>query len=379
MKMIALVSDQRMQNVFPLFQKDAAFNELTLVLSKDRKTEKPLKRYVDSANDLKAVLSPRLPVYLNEDYIDPFEIANAKQAIHSLICVSGDPQNVVVNISGGTKPMAIGALQAAQAAKVKSLYTDTENGDLIWLMPDGTVNTQPIQMDGLNIAIYIRAYGEEIVSFSRVSDLDTKRKQWARIIAENHKVFYERVINPINRMLNEAYKNQQTYPISCMLSPTRRQLDIMQQLSVLGLWQWDESNSSVTIFNRQNAHFINGGWIEVYTGLQIEESGFFDETLLNVKLKGIEGELDLVAIKNGKLVLVECKSNVQRSEQLNKLDAFRRRLGGPFAKAYYVRASDANANQIRKQCEKLKLNGVFFGAELREMGEQIGENMGVVT
>jgi hypothetical protein len=89
----------------------------------------------------------------------------------------------------------------------------------------------------------------------------------------------------------------------------------------------------------------------------------------------VEGEIDLAAVRNGKLVLIECKSNVQKSVQLNKLDAFRRRLGGPFAKAFYARASDEYADSIREQCKKLQLDGVFFGEELRSIGCQIGEKI----
>jgi hypothetical protein len=59
-----------------------------------------------------------------------------------------------------------------------------------------------------------------------------------------------------------------------------------------------------------------------------------------------------------------------------ELDSFRRRLGGPYAQAYYARASEAYANRIRKQCEKFRLDGVFFGADIRDIGREIVKYMG---
>jgi len=123
--MIALVSDQRMQNIIPIFQKGASYNDLTLILSKERRTGKPHPKYEKAANDLKAVLGSRLRVSSSNGLVDPYNIEAIAAKISSLVEKYNGRNEVVINISGGTKPMAIGALQAAQKMGATCLYTNT--------------------------------------------------------------------------------------------------------------------------------------------------------------------------------------------------------------------------------------------------------------
>ena len=376
--MIALVSDQRMQNVIPILQKDAEYRELILVLSRERASGKPLERFVNSANDLKAVLGAYVEeVIVSDTYVDPYDIEAVRQAIGSLIRGIGERKNLIVNISGGTKPMAIGALQAAQSVGVVSVYTNTEDGELLWLYPDGSVRAECIRVVGLDVPLYIRVYGEKVASSRTVADLNPREIEWAKTIAENYEVLYKNVLNPLNLSVKNARKEGGSPPFSYRVKPTRRQRAAILRLAEAGLWSWDDDAGEIIIAD-QSANFLNGLWVEVYAAIQLQETGYFDDVRLNVILEGVDGEIDVVAVSNGRIVLIECKSNVRRSEQLNKLDAFRRRLGGPYAHAYYVRASSAYAKQIRLQVKKIQLNGVFFGPELRSLGDTIAKNMGVV-
>jgi len=376
--MIALVSDQRMQNVIPILQKGAEYRELILVLSKERTSGEPLERFVNSANDMKAVLCAHVAkVTVSDTYVDPYDIEAVRQAIGSLIHNTGERENLVVNISGGTKPMAIGTFQAAQSASVVSIYTNTEDGELLWLSPDGSVRAERIRVVGLDVPLYIRAYGETVASSRTVADLDPREIEWAKIIAENHEILYKKIINPLNSRVRDARKKGSGPPFHYEVKPTRRQRAAILRLAEAGLWSWDDDAGEIIVADQSSAKFLDGLWVEVYAAIQLQETGCFDDVRLNVTLEGVEGEMDVVAVSNGKIVLIECKSNVKRSEQLNKLDAFRRRLGGPYAHAYYARASCAYAKQISLQIKKIGLNGVFFGPELRRLGDAIAKNMGV--
>ena len=374
--MIALVSDQRMQNVFPILQEGVRYDKLVLVLSRSRDTDRPLERYVVSASDLKTVLSAWVEVSISDEYVDPYDIKAVHRVVESLIRGAGDRENIVLNISGGTKPMAIGAFRAAQSASVKSVYTNTEDGELLWLSPDGSVSTERIRVVGLDVPLYIRAHGETVASSRTMADLDPREIEWAKIIAENYEILYKKIINPLNSRVKDAHKEGGELPFHYKARSTRRQRAAILSLAEAGLWLWDSDMGEIVIADQVRASFLNGLWVEVYTAVQLQETGCFDDIRLNVKLEGVEGEIDVVAVSHGRIVLFECKSNVRRSEQLNKLDAFRRRLGGPYAQAYYARASSAYARQIRSQVEKIKLNGVFFGAELRELGNAVAKNMG---
>lgn len=375
--MIALVSDQRMQNVIPILQAGNHYDELVLVLSKDRRTGEPLPRYRHSADDLKAVLSQRLYVSIHPEWVDPYNIEAVAGVIEALAQKdTGD--GVVVNISGGTKPMAVGALRGAQCARAACLYTNTEDGEILWLFPDGSTSSEPIQVKDVDVPLYIRAYGENVSASKRVADVDAIHQAWARMMGDNHKVIYK-VVNRVTAEIKTAYRDKSGFPIICPLKPTRRQREIVERLAQQGLWKWDPDSSQITVVNQAAASFLHGDWVEVYVAMRMQHSGLYDDVRLNLELEGVAGEIDVAAVSNAKLVLIECKSNVQRSEQLNKLDAFRRRLGGPYAHAYYARASEAYARQIQDQCKKLRLDGVFFGAQLSGLGDEIGKRIGAST
>lgn len=375
--MIALVSDQRMQNVIPILQDGASYGELVLVLSKERRSGKPLPRYLGSADDLRAVLDRRLRVSLCDECVDPYSIESGTTVVGSLVEGLGK-DDVVVNISGGTKPMAIGALRGAQTKGAVCLYTNTEDGEILWLFPDGSISSEPIRVVGLDVPVYIRAYGEEVASSHKVADLDADQRTWAEVLGDNHKLIYQKAVVPITSAIKKARKEGSGFPVICQVRPARRGREIINRLAQEGLWEWNQSLDQVAITSKLAASFLHGAWVEVYVAMQMQHSGLFDDVRLNVELAGVDGEIDVAAVSNGKLVLIECKSNVQRTQQLAKLAFFRRRLGGPYAQAYYARASEAYATQIRGQCQKIRLNGVFFGAQLRDIGRAIGKNMGIL-
>ena len=377
--MVALVSDQRMQNIIPIFQKGAKYEELVLVFSKERGSGKPHPKYEKAANDLSAVLSPLLKVSFSMDYVDPYNIEAAAMAITSQVKKYNSRHEVVVNISGGTKPMAIGALQAAHRLGGFCLYTNTENEEILKLSPDGSIVREPMQVSDLDVDSYFRAYGEEIIESKQVKDLNEKHREWAKIIGDQHSIIYQKIIVRMTTIIKDAQKNGQAFPIALKVVSTRKQRDVIIQLAQSGLWLYHQETDEIKITDNISASFLNGPWVEAYVGMQMQQSGYFDDVRLNVKLNGWEGEIDIAAVSNGKLVLIECKSNVQQSQQLSKLDSMRGRLGGPFAQAYYARASEAYADRIRTQCRKYHLNGEFFGAELHEIGKTIGKNIKKVT
>ena len=380
MNMIALVSDQRMQNVIPVMQKGAGYDQLVLVMSRDRSTGKPLPRYERSAEDLKTVLGPCVSaVTISDRYVDPFNIDHIRETVAGLIGDLRGTSETVVNISGGTKPMAIGALQAAQSLAIRSLYTDTENGEILWLSPDGSINTDFIDVHHLDVSAYIRAYGETVASAVKVDDLPQEQVKWATLIGDNHRVMFDNIINRVNRQVRIARQNGPHLPIRCAVAPSKQSRAIIQELENEGLWRWHAASEEIEMVDRKSAIFLNGIWVEVYAAVKMEASDAFDDVLLNVTLTGVEGEIDIAAVSNGKLVLIECKSNLTTSEHLGKLDSFRRRLGGSFAKAYYARASSAYFRPIKAQCDKVQLNGVFFGPELSDIGQKVGGAMGRVA
>lgn len=377
--MVALASDQRMQNVIPIFQESANYKELILVLSKERNTNEPHIRFKNSVNDFKAVMGSRLVVKTCDSFVEPYKIESTEATIESILKKYNNIQDVVVNISGGTKPMAIGALRASHSLGVPCIYTDTEDGEILKMYPDGSTEREPMVVRGIDVSIYMRAYGEKIIKSTNVMDISREKIEWAKIIGDNHSIIYKKVIIPLMSKMSDTQGKKLVFPIICRIETTRKQREIIAQLAKQRLWLWNQETSEISIVDKDNASFLNGLWVEIYVAVQMQSSCYFDNVLINIELDGLKGEIDVAATINGKLVIIECKSNLKQSQQLAKLHSMCKRLGGPYSQAYYARASDAYANNIRNQCRKHKIDGEIFGAELRDIAGIINRNIRIIS
>ncbi len=369
MRMIALVSDQRMQNILPLLQQGSQYRELILVMSKERGTGKPAQRFIKATNDIADVVAhvrPNMYVSVCCHFFDPYDIDEIRALIECLI-VSGE-QQVVVNMSGGTKPMAIGALQAAQQTGIACVYTNTENNELIWIMPNAAVHTEAFNLMDLDVSAYLRAYGDRVESCTVFNDINAETVAWADTLLDHYEVLYKAVIVKVMRALSDRSGG---YPISVALAPTRRQKNIIATLAHQSLWEWNEGRSEIVVHHQRQADFICGGWVELCVACQLHRSSAFHNICLNIKLHDIDGDIDVAVISGARLILIECKSNLKETNQLNTLLGFKNKLGGPFAHAYYARAADDNKPNIMKKSNKLRLNGVFCGTELRTLAQEI--------
>lgn len=373
---IALVSDQRIQNLIPLFQQGRSYTHLVLVLSRERATGVPAERYQQAAQHIGRV-AEQLGVHVEQYdcFVDPFKIEDSEETIAKCIATLGPNDEVSLNFTGGTKPMAIGALRAARGLSRRAVYVNTEDNELLWIEPDGTLRSETIRVDGLGLDQYVTAYGEAISSRTTVSQIDPDEVEWAEIIARHHSVIYRRVVQRLNQRTKQAWKDKAGYPISLSIRPTRREEAVIEQLEETGLWNWDRSRSGLSIPDPSKAGFLNGRWVEVYTAAHLDAAGCFDEVAINVTPEGIEGEIDAAVIANGRLALFECKSNVKQSQQLAKLDSFRKNLGGPYALAFYVRASSAYRRQVVSQASKWRINHVFMGADIETLDQVVMEWM----
>ncbi|MBC7106224.1 MAG: DUF1887 family protein, partial [Firmicutes bacterium] len=97
-----------------------------------------------------------------EPGVDAYAVEATRRAVLELIGRS-PPCVPVVNFTGGTKCMSVGAFIAAREAGVKAVYVDTANERLIWFHPDGTAREEPFALGGrLSIEVYLRSCGRPV-------------------------------------------------------------------------------------------------------------------------------------------------------------------------------------------------------------------------
>jgi hypothetical protein len=160
--MICLISEQRMQNIIPLYQRGASFKEVYLVRSKD--ADEPDSRFATAWKNTQDVLQQNFMIQSVEPAVDAYRIAETQKAIADLLAdllKRAERDQIVVNFTGGTKCMSIGAYIAARDAGVIALYVDTANEKLVWFYPDDSVQQEKFDCS-VAVEVYLQAYGKQL-------------------------------------------------------------------------------------------------------------------------------------------------------------------------------------------------------------------------
>ncbi|RDV83592.1 DUF6293 family protein [Ammonifex thiophilus] len=169
--MVCLVSEERMQNIIPVFQHGLNISKVYLICSRDAGQENsPLRRALD---DLQATLESEAGVKVRvwDQFVDAYDPESARRVVYEAIkdAQKRTSAQVLVNFTGGTKCMSVGAFLAAQDAGLPCLYVDTANLRLIRYDPVSlSQESLPFDLAGrLTVPIYFKSYGKPVYPSSR--------------------------------------------------------------------------------------------------------------------------------------------------------------------------------------------------------------------
>ncbi len=145
--LIHLVSEQTMQNLLPIL----AFRPTRVVQIRSRPT-----RFHTAANNLRIAVAEasQLPSYhdLHPEFIEETINEDSPSVEHARAVVTRHLEanpNALVNITGGTKLMSIGAYLAAEVSRqCARLYCDTSGQQFVPLGPAELPDRPPVQRAG---------------------------------------------------------------------------------------------------------------------------------------------------------------------------------------------------------------------------------------
>lgn len=367
--MIALVSEQRMQNIIPCYQKGLAFTEAHLVRSLE--AEVSGSSLARAWRDTKRALKVTVQVQDVAPAVDAFNVSAARAAVKAAIeQLTSKGLRVAVNFTGGTKCMSVGAFLAAMEAGCPAFYVDTDHERFLWYGPDREVEERKFDLRPITAPLYLAAYGltckesqEEPQQLSKLLDL---------ILA-----FWPQCVPTLEEWAELAKKGQKLGPYPS-LQPSS--LFANQFISLLLRYKLLDDKNGKFNFTKRGVDFLAGDWLEllVYHLLrsrtksapaafddirwsvkfermesepdkQLQEKGGVENELDVVptrvaaarqnKNNKVENELDVVLTLRGQLFVIECKSGDLKGRagqaMLNKLEALRSRLGR-FARLIFV-------------------------------------------
>jgi len=320
--MICLVSRQAMPNVIPILMYKPQLVYL-LMTEEERRCGYHLKNLFCKKNiEVKKIRG--ISAY-NELTIND----TIKNILTELRC-----DDLTLNITGGTKLMAIGAYEIFRQNKLPIIYCNTEQREIVHLLPDRKV--EPIKIK-VTIEDYLLAYGYSIEDEKDKSLNATYNPLFTFICSDNEKLneytnFANKVRSRFNDNLNSTI-NSETKIFK--LQKTTRGYFLTVPSANINLKFPDK-------------RFILGDWLEYYSGFQLSKK-YDGEYKIGVKIisdNSVKNEIDLLLLKDYKLYLFSCKSSKAQNDALFELDSLRSLAGGTFGKALVILSDNRRAKDL---------------------------------
>lgn len=353
---ICLVSGQPTPNLVPVFSRDTRPNEVVLLVSGDMKKQ---------AGNLEAVFQRNKIKSRREEVTDPYDIEAIHEQMEKLLKTfnaENPKRSVIVNLTGGTKPMAIAAQMACYYEEMPYLYMNIDSGDVLLHLPSEKYTRHQLQGD-LKIQDYLEAHGysmEEKDSSAGSGNGDENRQLLEMLV-----LYYSKFKSAIGRLNGLAHEAEEKKTLSVALGgdvdPNMQALlDAFSKAGALTV-----KDGRVRFNNEKDRFFANGGWLEDAVFDVVKSLGFQDcKKNITVRSKGnaTENEIDVAFMTKNRLFLIECKTRRFTPEKggqndLNKLEVLSRQLGGLTAQKMLVSYRGVDGN-TRKRAKSLNVEVV---------------------
>jgi Domain of unknown function (DUF1887) len=228
--------------------------------------------------------------------------------------------DIALNVTGGTKLMAVAAQEVFRAEGKPVFYVNVETDEVIVI--GGSRASQPLQPK-LRVPELLRAHGYSVTAHGTPSVTREQRDLTAKLI--DHVESAGRALGQLNALASEARDRP---PFKVDLTPAQldsRQLDmVLNLLKDAGLIK--RGAHSITFVNEDARFFANGGWLEVHAfellqSLRGQMGGSANLAGLSDVVMGLrvgfddgrardrdKNEIDVAFLYRNTLHLIECKT-----------------------------------------------------------------------
>jgi len=368
---VILVSGQPTPNITPVLDPELKPHEVIMVVSPDMR---------ERADWLASVLQPAGVKITRWAIDDAYDVERVGEQILTLLAAR-EQQNIVLNVTGGTKPMAIAAYEVFRTAGKPIFYVHPEQDRLIWLSPRGL----PARDLALRVKLkaFFQAHGaamtERPASFGVPEHL--------RRVADGlirHVEKYQRALPGLNWAAMTA---------EALVSPELPQ-SRWEQEDFKNLVGWFEAEgllwrrgSRLQFADEQARFFVNGGWLEhyVYSVVQtVKRDGTIQDLGRSLVLsrvvdrERVQNELDVAFLADNRLFVIECKTRrfgeemddgSVGAESVYKLDRLTNLLGGLQARAMLV-SYQSLPHTVARRAQDYRIE-TCAGAELHRLDHVI--------
>ena len=364
---VLLVSAQAAPNLLPALDPELKPKEVILLV-----TGKMAAR----AASLEGVFS-EVAVKVTRVTLDDEHDFDALEKVLLDLAASRDGEDIALNVTGGTKLMALAAQSVAQLAGWRVFYVDVDTDEVIWL-GQGTQRKKLVAQ--LRLPHYLKGYGFHLEQGIERPSPDRRHNELLQAmisqvgsleVALGQLNFLAQVAEEKKRLYIELSPEQQD---SRSLEALLRNFETAGVLTVEG--------NKIRFSSEQDRSFTKGGWLEhhVYRSISAlhSELGVRDKAanLVVADLSDVKNELDVAFLARNRLFVIECKTarmdNARAgkaNDTLFKLSEICRRVGGLGTRG--MLASYRPLADSEKKLAKALSIEVVAGGELKQLDERL--------
>lgn len=302
-KVFNLVSDQAIPSV--LFTKEMNPSGLFYFITTSKMESKNASEKIALALNLTSANIKVIEV-LEDSLVD------IEDKLQKSISIEDDDE-ILVNITGGTKIMSLGVFNFfARLGTAKIYYLPIGKNELLQVFPLRKNTMMPLSAR-INLEEYLTAYGVEFhkKSFQNKNNL-TKPKDVTSKIFESVKNGKK---DNIFKISEQVRKND--YRKKSISGQSIKFEEIILFNEVMSLSEYGFKFDSSNVISRSETKYITGDWFEEFIYINVKETlQISDENIgIGVQLikNGTPNEYDVIFTHNNSLNVIECKTDVSDS------------------------------------------------------------------
>jgi hypothetical protein len=312
------------------------------------------------------------------------QVESARQAMKQNLCIFPDP---VVNITGGTKLMSLGAYLGAREFNYPIFYCDTNGKKFEPLTRSLPVGMRPFQevVDQLTVDIIMAAHGKTWRSEATSEKLLAFGRQAWALHSQDHEAISAwasqvrtLLSSPDGKQMLDGGKLREALgkPLPSPSNDSVRQY--VEAAVEVGVVRKEGTDYKLLASNKRGAqkarNLLGGSWLEWAAADFLSHNTNYADIRVGVEPTEANsdfGETDIVAVNKARcgLAIFSCKTSLEKVTPLEHLASLRDRantLGGTFAQTALClfRARDEQEQKdLRKRAALMNLR-VYVGEEI---------------
>ena len=367
---VCLVSQQATPNLASALDKTLAPKQVLLVVSSDMKQR---AQWLEGVLNRHGIGTDRMAIANAYDYH-----AISEQITNWL--AEREDQDIALNITGGTKVMAMAAQEAFRLAEKPIYYINPEDDSILWLHDrEATAFLEK----KIRLRDFLGVHGYAIEGRPEKPEIPAKQRELVSKLVEQVRDFGS-ALGDLNGLAQAAKNTLRSPPLDERQKDSRSLGDLIDLFGNEKLLS--RQDKCLRFPNETARQFVNGGWLEFHVYLILSDlapSLGVSDYAINLKVTAPDGitsnEIDVAFLLNNRLNLIECKAaNLSMpgntgadhgAEAIYKLETLLK-LGGLRTRGMLIdyRAKLTNASKDRAKQNKIF---VVSGTALQSLSSEI--------